>query len=193
MARITTIEVHCPNCGKKVPTMARGPRVYIGSKAYGVSLRRCRRCGRLYKQFEMEEAALTLTEKSRVRWYLSSQRFLVAIIIVAVFYIVFVYTASDDVARAVVATLQSAIAVLGCLGGLGLLTWPLRQWNMKRVLRRSREMLLQNDEYLLCFLGYQPAALKGPDGETVRERLTVIRGKLQECFQKDELPVIRRK
>ncbi len=189
MARITTIEVHCPHCGKKLSTLAKGKRVYIGSKAYGLALRRCRRCKKLYRQFDMEEAALTLTESSRVKWYLSSQRFLVAIIIAACFYVTFVYMSTEELGETLLAALMSTVAVLGCMGGLGLITWPLRQWNKNRVLRCSRETLMQDDEYLLCTLGLNPAVLHGPSADQAKQLIADRRERMEKAFQRDELPL----
>ncbi len=183
-----TPDSRCSRCHARLPAAARGARVRMGNTLCGQALWPCRRCGTLYRQAQVEEAALHLQEKTRVKWFLLSPGLLAALALPA--FIPFLIVSA--VAGAVNSPLASFYGLLGSAIFVGMVillvsvcTFPWRLWRQKRVLQASRMRLLQDDEYLMELL---PPVSGRQHSMELEIALHIAKARLKKCFDEDLLP-----
>lgn len=135
MATIKTVEFHCPHCNKKVSSIPRNDYCGIKGRLYGAPYETCRKCKKTYRHPFAEEAASALTLTEKVPFWITSTRFMVFIIIVAVFLGVVTYGIG---ALAVAPVYLAACA----------LTRNYRQEHKNKLLRQSRERLKEPEYFV---------------------------------------------
>lgn len=84
MATIKTVEYRCPHCNKKLSSTPRNDYFAIKGKLYGEPFETCKKCKKIYEAPFTIEPASKITLQDKVPFWITSVRFMVALIILAV-------------------------------------------------------------------------------------------------------------